>query len=248
MNCDQPELFIMVWTSCLWFHNTRLALAGFSSRNYNPTFRLWYLLTVSCKSVWISLVSPQILRCCNVLFPYLPEPPASFSTDVDSTTHTNCLLRSFFARWSDLCIRTEVKKKAQVFTPNTSKYHLPLIVSWLTWSHCVSVMVPFRPSHLGTAKVHPKSQYISGPPRPLTHFFSKYRNREYSEEGDQRRPPLKHRGPTHLWEVQLWGDVTRLPATFNRNEGWLHMPLLPGKVCCSPRDISASPLAKHQNT
>lgn len=142
----------------------------------------------------------------------------------------------------------KLKKKAQVFTPNTSKYHLPLIVSWLTWSHCVSVMVPFRPSHLGTAKVHPKSQYISGPPRPLTHFFSKYRNREYSEEGDQRRPPLKHRGPTHLWEVQLWGDVTRLPATFNRNEGWLHMPLLPGKVCCSPRDISASPLAKHQNT
>lgn len=112
MNCDQPELFIMVWTSCLWFHNTRLALAGFSSRNYNLTFRLWYLLTVSCKSVWISLVSPQILRCCNVLFPYLPEPPASFSTDVDSTTHTNCLLRSFFACWSDLCTRTEVKKKS----------------------------------------------------------------------------------------------------------------------------------------
>lgn len=129
MNCDQPELFIMVWTSCLWFHNTRLALAGFSSRNYNLTFRLWYLLTVSCKSVWISLVSPQILRCCNVLFPYLPEPPASFSTDVDSTTHTNCLLRSFFARWSDLCIRTEVKKKKHRYLHQT----LPSIICpWLS--------------------------------------------------------------------------------------------------------------------
>lgn len=69
MNCDQPELFIMVWTFCLWFHTTRLALAGFSSRDYNLTFRLWYLLTVSCKSDWISLVSPQILHCCNALFP-----------------------------------------------------------------------------------------------------------------------------------------------------------------------------------
>lgn len=49
----------------------------------------------------------------------------------------------------------------------------------------------------------------------LPTFAPSLRTQNILQETSWRRPPLKHKGPTHLQEVQLWDHVTRPPAIAN---------------------------------